>query len=140
MEMTKSTKATDIQRKWHLIDVKGEILGRVASKIAQLLIGKSKPYYVGYLDCGDYVVVINASGIKVTGNKEKNKTYHRFSGYPGGLKKKTYREVKKENPTRILNEAISGMLPKNKLRASMLRRIYIYQNEEYPYKDKFNNK
>lgn len=136
MKFTKPTKVSEIKRNWHLIDVKDKILGRVATQIATFLIGKSKPYFVPYLDCGDYVVVINAALISVTGKKEKQKVYMRYSGYPGGLKKKSFAQVLREDPTRIIREAVSGMLPKNKARASMLRRLYIFADEEHPYQDK----
>ena len=91
---TKATKDADIKRSWHLVDVNGKILGRISSEIAKLLMGKSKPHYVRNLDCGDYIVVINASGVKVTGKKEENKKYYRHSGYPGGLRMQTFKELK----------------------------------------------
>lgn len=138
MNFTKSTKLTDIKRNWHIIDVGGKILGRVSTQIAQLLIGKSKPYFVSNLDCGDYVVVINASKILVTGKKKDQKIYMKYSGYPSGLKRKTYKQVMIENPTRIIRESVSGMLPKNKLRDLMLKRFYIYANDQHPYKSKFS--
>lgn len=136
MKLTKPTKLSEIRRAWHLVDAKEEILGRVSSRIAQLLMGKGKPYYVPYLDCGDYVVVINAVSVKVTGKKPTQKIYMRYSGYPSGLKRKTYRQVMDEDPTRIIKEAVSGMLPKNKLRDVFLRRLYIFADEKHPYKDK----
>lgn len=139
MNFTKSTKLTDIKRSWHIIDVGGKILGRVSTQIAQLLIGKSKPYFVSNLDCGDYVVVINASKIVVTGKKQDQKIYMKYSGYPSGLKRKTYKQVMIENPTRIIRESVAGMLPKNKLRDLMLKRFYIYTNDQHPYKSKFEN-
>ncbi len=139
MNFTKSTKLTDIKRSWHIIDVGGKILGRVSTQIAQLLIGKSKPYFVSNLDCGDYVIVINASKIIVTGKKQDQKIYMKYSGYPSGLKRKTYKQVMIENPTRIIRESVAGMLPKNKLRDLMLKRFYIYTNDQHPYKSKFEN-
>ena len=136
MKLTTSTKINDIERKWHLIDVKDKILGRVATDIAQLLMGKSKPYFVSYLDCGDYVVILNAAKIQVTGKKAKNKIYMQYSGYPGGLKKKDFQKVLGENPIRIVKGAVSGMLPNNKLRDSMLKRLYIFVDEKHPYEEK----
>lgn len=136
--MTDSTKIKDIRRDWHIVDVEDKILGRIATSIAQLLMGKSKPYFVSYMDCGDYVVIVNAAKIAVTGKKSKQKIYMRFSGYPSGLKKKTYAQVLEEDPTRIIREAVSGMLPQNKLRDSMLKRLYVYTDENHPYKDKIN--
>lgn len=130
---TPSTKASDIQRSWHHVDMKGKILGRNATIIAGYLMGKTKAYYVGYLDCGDHVVVTNAALAEVTGKKEKSKLYDHFSGYPGGLKQKNLALVRSENPTRIVEEAVAGMLPKNKLRASMLKRLYIYAGDKHPH-------
>lgn len=136
---TPSTKIKDIKRSWHLVDVKGKILGRTATEIAKLLIGKSKPYFIPHLDCGDYVVVVNASQVAVSGKKKMQKIYMRYSGYPGGLKRKSFSEVIKETPARIIKEAVAGMLPKNKLRASMLKRLYIYQDEKHPHEDKLKD-
>ena len=135
---TKPTKAADIKRSWHLIDVNGKILGRISSEIAKLLMGKSKPYYVRNLDCGDYVVVINASGVKVTGKKETDKKYYRHSGYPGGLRVETLRELRESKPEEIIRHAVKGMLSQNKLRDRMLTRIFVYRDESHPYTDKLN--
>lgn len=140
MRLEKPTKKTDIQRSWHLIDVKGKILGRIATYIAKLLVGKAKPYFVPYLDCGDYVVVVNAAQVRLSGKKSTQKTYTHYSGYPGGLKKKTFVQLQQENPTRIVKEAVSGMLPKNKLRDLMLRRLYIFTDEKHPYENKLKAK
>ena len=135
--MTIPTKLSDIKRSWHLFDVEGKILGRIASEIAKVLIGKSKPYFVSHLDCGDYVVVINAEKIKVTGRKETQKKYSRHSGYPGGYREETLMELRKRNPGDIIKFAVLGMLPQNKLRDRMLTRLFIFEGEEHPYKDKF---
>lgn len=137
MGFTKSTKRNKIKRQWHLINTQGKILGRLSTKIAQLLMGKSKPYYAPYLDCGDYVVVVNAGKVEVTGKKSDQKIYMRYSGYPGGLKKKTFAQVIRENPADIIKEAVSGMLPKNKLRKKRLKRLFIYADEKHPYGNKF---
>ena len=134
--VTQSTKATEIKRDWHLIDVKDIALGRISTKIALLLMGKSKPYFVRTLDCGDYVVVVNAKTVKVTGKKEEQKTYYRHSGYPGGFKSATLKEKRAEKPEDIIRHAVSGMLPQNKLRASMLKRLYVFAGEEHKYQDK----
>ncbi len=138
MKQTKSTKLKDIKREWHLIDAKGKILGRTASEIALLLMGKAKANFVKNLDLGDFVVVVNAKDIKTTGNKESLKNYYRHSGYPGGFKKETLSELRKRNPEEIINHAVSGMLPQNKLKAKMLKRLFIFSQEEHNYKDKFN--
>lgn len=135
---TKPTKLADIKRSWHLIDVNGKILGRISSEIAELLMGKSKPYYVRNLDCGDYVVVINASGVKVTGKKETDKKYYRHSGYPGGLRIKTLKELRESKPEEIIRHAVKGMLPQNKLRDRMLTRLFVYRDKSHPYTDKLN--
>ena len=136
--MLKPTKLSEIKRAWHLFDAKDKVLGRMAIEIAKLLTGKDKPYFVRHLDCGDYVVVVNAKNIKVTGKKEKQKTYENFSGYPGGLKSKTLGQLRKENPTRIIIEAIGGMLPNNKLKDRMLTRLYVFADENHPYKQSFS--
>lgn len=139
MKYTKPTTQSDIRRDWHLVDLKGKVLGRIAGNIAKLLQGKAKPYFVPYLDCGDYVVVVNAKLVEVTGKKSSQKTYEKYSGYPGGRKVKTYNQVKEEKPTRIILEAVSGMLPKNTLRDSMLKRLYISPDENHEYKNKFTS-
>jgi large subunit ribosomal protein L13 len=135
--ITKPTKLKDIRREWYLIDVKDQILGRISVGIAHRLMGKSKPYFVRNLDCGDYVVVINAKYIRVTGKKEKEKMYSRYSGFPGGLKQKPLWEVRQRNPAEIIKHAVYGMLPKNKLRDRLRTRLFIFPETEHPYKDKF---
>ena len=135
--MTVPTKLSDIKRAWHLFDVKDKTLGRVASEIAQILMGKSKPYFVSNLDCGDYAVVINAEKVKVSGNKEIQKRYSRVSGYPGGYREATLMEMRKNTPTDIIRFAVLGMLPQNKLRDRMLTRLFIFKGTEHAYKDKF---
>lgn len=135
---TKPTKAADIKRSWQLVDVGGKILGRISSEITKLLMGKSKPYYVRNLDCGDYVVVINAKDIKVTGKKETDKKYYRHSGYPGGLRVETLKELRESKPEEIIRHAVKGMLPQNKLRDRMLTRLFVYKDKIHPYTDKLN--
>lgn len=135
--MTTSTKKDDITRSWHLVDVKGKVLGRIATDIALKLMGKSKPRFVRNLDCGDYVVVVNAKDVAVTGGKEKEKLYGNYSGYPSGLKQKALWQVRAEKPTQIVRHAVWGMLPKNKLRDRLITRLYIYPESIHPYTDKF---
>lgn len=135
--ITKPTRASEIKRGWHLVDVKGKILGRISTDIAKLLMGKGKPYFAKNLDCGDYVVIVNAKEVSVTGKKETDKVYTRYSGYPGGLHKTTLKEMREGKPTEIVRHSVSGMLPKNKLRASMLKRLYIFEGAEHKYGDKF---
>lgn len=140
MNTFQSTKASDIKRSWHHIDIKGKILGRTATDIARFLIGKQKPYFVPHLDCGDYVVVTNAAGVVVTGKKEGQKKYYRHSGYPGGLRVETLGHLRKRKPQDIIKHAVKGMLPQNKLRDRMLKRLYIYAGEEHPYREKLKVK
>lgn len=138
MNLTQSTKIGEITRDWYSIDLADQVLGRISSRISQLLMGKSKPYFVSHLDCGDYVVVLNAKKVKVTGKKGKQKIYEHFSGYPGGRSVHTFAKVMEEDPKRIIVEAVSGMLPHNKLRASMLKRLFVFSDEKHPYGMKLN--
>ncbi len=126
-----------VERRWHLIDVKDQILGRSATKIARLLSGKDKVEYVPHLDLGDHVVVINAKEVAVTGKKERQKIYYRHSGYPGGLRAETLRELRERRPEEIIRRAVKGMLPKNKLQKPMLKRLHIFAGAEHSFKDKF---
>lgn len=137
MQSTKPTKAKEIVRTWHLFDMKDKVLGREATHIAHALMGKHKPYFVRHLDCGDHVVVVNAAHVVVTGKKESDKLYTRYSGFPGGLKTKALWQVRKEHPKEIVRRAVYGMLPKNKLRDRLITRLWIYPQSEHPYKDKF---
>jgi len=137
--ITTSTKQTDIKRSWHLIDVKGKVLGRVSGEIAHLLMGKSNPNFVRNLDCGNYVVVVNARQVKVTGKKEEQKNYYRHSGYPGGLKAESLQELRVRKPEEIIIHAVKGMLPQNKLRDKMLKRLFVFAGEEHKYQDKFKS-
>ena len=136
---TQPTKGQDIKRVWHLIDVQDKTLGRVASEIAQLLMGKSKPYFVRNLDCGDFVVIVNAKNVKVTGKKEVQKNYYRHSGYPGGFKSETLKELRIRRPEEIITHAVKGMLPQNRLRDKMLTRLFVFAEAEHTYADKFKN-
>lgn len=138
MTKTKPTVKAKIQRQWHLVDVANQVLGRKATAIADLLRGKSKNYFVYNLDCGDHVVVVNAKDVKITGRKETQKTYTRYSGYPGGLSKETVGELKSRRPDEVVRRAVAGMLPKNKLRQIFLSRLHIYAGSEHNYQDKFN--
>ncbi len=137
--LTKPTSAKQIQRKWHLYDAQDKIVGRAATEIATLLMGKNKPYFVKHLDCGDYVVVVNAGQVQVTGKKLTDKIYTRFSGYPGGLKRETLRDLLKRRPTEAMRHAVAGMLPKNKLRDRLLKRLFIFPGADHRYKDKFKS-
>jgi large subunit ribosomal protein L13 len=138
--VTQPTKASQIKRVWHLIDVKDQTLGRIATKIAVLLMGKGKPYFVRNLDCGDYIVVINAKTVAVTGKKEEKKVYIRHSGYPGGFRSETLRELRGRKPEDIIVHAVKGMLPDNRLKDRMLTRLFVFPGAEHKYQDKFKIK
>lgn len=122
-----------IERSWHLIDADGEVLGRVASQAAQILMGKHKPSYTPFLDTGDHVIVVNAEKVRLTGHKEEQKIYRRHSGYPGGLTEISARKVRATRPIRMVEEAISGMLPKNKLGKQMYRKLQVYAGAKHPH-------
>lgn len=130
---TYSTKPEDIQREWWIVDAEGKTLGRLASEVARILRGKHKPYYAPHLDCGDYVIVINAEKIHVTGRKLDNKLYYRHSGYPGGLKQMTLREMLQRRPTRVIRKAVWGMLPHNRLGRRMIKKLKVYAGAEHPH-------
>ena len=134
---THVTKLKDIERRWHLVDLKDKILGRQATKIAILLRGKNKPYFTPSLDCGDHVVVINARKVRLTGKKEDQKVYRRYSGYPSGLREISYRSMLEKRPKEVVRHAVRGMLTNNKLRSKMIKRLYTFSGEEHQYKDKF---
>lgn len=135
--MTEATKIGQIERKWHHVDLDNKVLGRIASEIAQLLMGKSKSYFVRNLDCGDYVVVTNAAKVAATGKKEEKKAYARHSMYPGGFKSETLKELRQRRPEDIIRHAVKGMLPQNKLRDKMLKRLFVFAGETHTYQDKF---
>ena len=126
-----------IERNWHLLDAKNKVLGRLAGEIVILLRGKNKPQFVLHEDRGDWVVVINARQIRVTGKKAEQKKYYRHSGYPGGLKTETFKKVFSRDPSLALRRAVRGMLPDNKLRKPMLRRLKIFVDQKHPYQNKF---
>ena len=134
--MTQPTREKDIVREWFVVDVQGKTLGRIAGDIAHLLMGKKKPYFVRNLDCGDYVIVLNARDVKVTGKKEEQKMYYRHSGYPGGFKAESLRELRSRKPEDIIRHAVKGMLPQNKLSDRMLTRLHIYAGGEHRFADK----
>ena len=123
----------EIVRQWHVLDAGDQVLGRVASKAAMLLMGKHKPSYTPFLDTGDHVIVVNAAKVRLTGRKEQQKVYRRHSGYPGGLTETGAQKVRATRPTRMLEEAISGMLPKNKLGKQMYRKLKVYAGDKHPH-------
>ncbi len=130
---TYSTKASDIKREWHVIDASDKILGRLATQVASLLMGKRKPIFCRNLDTGDFVVVTNADKIRVTGNKAKQKLYYSHSGYPGGLKSISLEKMMQTHPTRIIEHAVKGMLPHNRLGASMMKKLRVYVGDSHPH-------
>lgn len=130
---TNVVSAKSIQRNWHLIDAKNQTLGRLAVGVANILMGKGKVNYVPYLDMGDYVVVTNASGVKVTGKKAENKKYYSHSGFPGGLRTQTFSTLLASKPEEIIKHAVKGMLPNNKLRNEMLKKLFVFPETNHPY-------
>lgn len=123
-----------ISRKYHLFDAKGKILGRLATEIALILSGKGRVDFTPNIDAGDFVVVVNTDKIDVTGQKEKKKLYHSYSGYPGGLSTLTFEKLREKDSRIILEKAVYGMIPKNKLRADRMKRLKLYKGEEHPHK------
>ncbi len=130
---TYSTKASDIKREWHVIDASDKILGRLATEAARLLMGKHKPTFCRHLDTGDYVVVINTDKVRVTGDKAKQKFYHRHSGYPGGFKSTSLEKMMQTHPTRVIEHAVKGMLPHNRLGAKMMKKLKVYVGDTHPH-------
>lgn len=130
---TYSAKPDDIERKWWHVDLEGQTLGRAASQIATLLRGKHKPIYTPHVDCGDYVVVTNCEKVEMTGNKRDEKMYRRHSGYPGGLDEISADELLERKPERVIEFAVKGMLPKNKLGRKIIRKLKIYSGSDHPH-------
>jgi large subunit ribosomal protein L13 len=130
---TYSVKAAEIKRDWHVIDATDKILGRLATEIARLLMGKHKAMFSRNLDTGDYVIVINAGKVRISGNKAKQKLYYRHSGYPGGLKSINLEEMLKTKPERVIEYAVKGMLPKNRLGNSMIKKLKVYAGDSHPH-------
>ncbi|MBN2403751.1 MAG: 50S ribosomal protein L13 [Spirochaetes bacterium] len=133
LQKTYSMKASEIEKKWFLIDAEGKILGRVATKIANILRGKNKPSYTPHLDMGDNIVVINAEKIVLSGTKEEDKKYYSHSHYPGGIKFTNIKKIRAEKPEYILEHAVKGMLPKNKLGKRLFLNVKIYKGEKHPH-------
>lgn len=130
---TVSVREQDIQRDWYVVDAQGQTLGRLASRIATLLRGKHKPTYTPHVDCGDYVIVVNADKIHVTGRKLTQKKYYRHSGYPGGIKQTTLRDQLQKFPDRVIEAAVRGMLPRNRLGRRMFNKLKVYAGPEHPH-------
>ena len=130
---TYSTKPSEIERQWHVIDASDKVLGRLATQVANLLMGKQKPIFSRNLDTGDFVVIINADKLRITGNKVKQKLYYRHSGYPGGLKSISLEKMMQTNPTRVIEHAVRGMLPHNRLGAKMIKKLKVYTGDTHPH-------
>jgi len=130
---TYSPKASEIQREWRVIDASGKTLGRLATEVARILRGKHKPIYAPHLDTGDFVIVVNAGKVRVTGKKLKQKVYYRHSGYPGGLKATTLEKMMATHPIRVIEHAVKGMLPHNRLGSALLRKLKVYPGAEHPH-------
>lgn len=133
---TYQPKAKEIKRNWHLVDASDEVLGRLASYVAVFLMGKHKATYATHLDSGDYVVVVNADKVRLTGKKAKQKVYRKHSGYPGGFKEIKFEKLASENPKKVIELAIGGMLPDNRLKAGRMARLKVLVGERNPYDDK----
>lgn len=133
MEKTYVTKQESIQREWYVVDAEGQTLGRLAARVAHVLRGKHKPTFSPSVDAGDYVIVVNADKIQVTGRKLDQKIYYRYSGYPGGLREITLRNLLEKHPTRAIEHAVRGMLPKNRLGRRMFKKLKVYAGPGHPH-------
>ena len=133
MQKTYSAKPGEVDRRWYLVDAEGQTLGRLATQIADTLRGKRKPQYTAHVDTGDFVVVVNAEKIHVTGKKLDEKMYHRHSGYPGGLRSRTLREQLERRPTEVIRKAVKGMLPRNKLARQQITKLKVYAGPDHPH-------
>ncbi len=138
MKKTYQPKQKEVKRSWHLIDAKGQVLGRLATKVATLLMGKQKATYSTHMDSGDNVVVINAEKIITTGKKAEQKVYQSHSGYPGGFKEVPFAKMAKEHPNRIVEFAISGMLPDNRLKSDRMARLHVTKGTKHKYENNFS--
>lgn len=130
---TYAPKPKEIERKWHLVDADGQTLGRMSMQIARLLIGKHKPMFANNMDTGDFVVVINAAKVRVTGNKMTQKEYFRVSGYPSGIRSMTLKEMLEKHPTRVIEHAVKGMLPNTRLGRAMYKKLKVYAGDTHPH-------
>lgn len=136
-KITKSMRAEDVNPTWHLVDMKGKVLGRTITQVSAYLIGKHKADYTANVDNGDYVVVINAQDLEITGRKAEQKIYTRYSGYPSGLKRLNFNALMQKDATKVVKNAVYGMLPKNRLRDKRMTRLFVYTGDKHPYTEKF---
>jgi large subunit ribosomal protein L13 len=132
--ITHSFKEDEVEKKWYLVDVEGKTLGRVASRIAHILRGKNKPFFTPNSDCGDYVVVINAEKVKLQGRRTELKTYFHYTGYPGGAVVQEFKELIRTKPERVVEHAVKGMIPHNRLGARVIKKLKVYRGTEHPHK------
>ena len=130
---TQHANAATVKRNWYVVDGTNQTVGRMCAKIAAILRGKNKPYYTPHVDCGDYIIVINAEKVKFTGNKTEEKEYLTFSGYPGGQKSETAKDLLKRRPDAVIERAVKGMLPKNRLGRKMYKKLFVYAGTEHPH-------
>jgi large subunit ribosomal protein L13 len=133
-KMTKFIKTEDANRKWYVIDAENQVLGRLAAKVAKVIRGKNKAIFTPNMDTGDFVIVVNAEKIKLTGKREQQKSYFSHSGYPGGVTNSSYAEMKENKPEYIIEHAVKGMLPKNRLGRKLIRKLKVYSGTEHPHK------
>ena len=130
---TTSARDSEVDRKWHVIDADGKVVGRLASRVASVLRGKNKPIFTPHVDTGDYVVIVNADKIRFTGNKLEQKVYYHHTGFIGGIKKEAAKDIMKENPERIILSAVRGMLPKNRLGRQLFKKLKVYSGPDHPH-------
>ncbi len=130
---TVSARPAEVEQEWYVIDAENQVVGRLASQVAAILRGKHKPYFTPHVDCGDYVIIVNADKARFSGKKETDKLYYRYSGYPGGLKTRTAKEMRQRRPDYIMRHAVKGMLPKGPLGRSMLKKLKVYASPTHPH-------
>ena len=130
---TVSAKPAEVEQEWYVIDAENQVVGRLASQVAAILRGKHKPYFTPHVDCGDYVIIVNADKVRFSGKKETDKLYYRYSGYPGGLKTRTAKEMRQRRPDYIMRHAVKGMLPKGPLGRRMLKKLKVYASPTHPH-------
>ena len=134
MQKTTMLRSDQVERKWHVVDASGKVLGRLATMIASVLRGKTKPGYAPFMDTGDFVIVVNASKVLVTGRKRENKTYWHYTGYPSGLRLTSFKDAIDRDPTFVIKHAVKGMLPHNRLGRRLLKKLKVYAGPEHPHK------
>lgn len=134
MNKTHAPREGDVERDWYLVDAKGKTLGRLASEVATILMGKQKPLFSPHVDCGDYVIIVNASKVHLSGKKLEQKKYYHHSGYPGGIKEVSYATLMEKKPVFVVEKAVKGMLPKNRLGRGIFKKLKVYAGPEHPHK------